>query len=62
MVIFYLEVIKNNMDELKENDINFIELFLFLDDEKEFVKRIVEEFKIFNVIFDEVKKVVEVVS
>ncbi|AGX43753.1 2-hydroxyacyl-CoA dehydratase [Clostridium saccharobutylicum] len=62
MVTSYPEAIKNNMDELKENDINFIEPFLSLDDEKELAKRIVEEFKIFNVTLDEAKKAVEAAS
>lgn len=62
MVTSYPEVIKNNMDELKENNINFMEPFLSLDDEKELAKRIVEEFKMFNVTLDEAKKAVYAAS
>jgi len=55
MVISYPEAIKNNMDELKLNNINFMEPFLSLDDDKELAKRIVDEFKIFNVTLEEAK-------
>ncbi|MCE5220677.1 MAG: 2-hydroxyacyl-CoA dehydratase [Clostridium sp.] len=59
MVTSYPEVIKNNMDGLKLNDINFIEPFLSLDNEKELAKRIVQEFKMFNVTLKEAKAAVE---
>ena len=62
MVTSYPESIKNNMDELKLNNINFMEPFLSLDNDKELVKRIVDEFKIFNVTLDEAKKAVEAAS
>ena len=55
MVISYPEAIKNNMDELKSNDINFMEPFLSLNDDKELANRIVDEFKMFNVTLQEVK-------
>ncbi len=62
MVTSYPESIKNNMDELKLNNINFMEPFLSLDNDKELVKRIVDEFKIFNVTLDEAKRAVEAAS
>ena len=62
MVISYPEAIKNNMDELKLNNINFMEPFLSLDDDKELAKRIVDEFKIFNVTLEEAKSAVNKAS
>jgi predicted CoA-substrate-specific enzyme activase len=62
MVISYPEAIKNNMDELKDNNINFMQPFLSLDNEKELAKRIVEEFKIFNVTLKEAKLAVDKAS
>lgn len=62
MVTSYPEAIKNNMDELKANNINFMEPFLSLDNEKELAKRITDEFKMFNVTLDEVKVAVDKAS
>lgn len=62
MVTSYPEAIKNNMDELKYNNINFIEPFLSLNNEKELAKRIFEEFKMFNVTLDEAKIAVKKAS
>ncbi len=62
MVTSYPEAIKNNMDELKLNDINFMEPFLSLDDDKELAKRIVDEFKLFNVTLQEAKIAVKAAS
>ncbi|EHI99432.1 CoA-substrate-specific enzyme activase [Clostridium sp. DL-VIII] len=62
MVTSYPESIKNNMDELKLNNINFMEPFLSLDNDKELVKRIAHEFKMFNVTLDEAKEAVEAAS
>jgi predicted CoA-substrate-specific enzyme activase len=62
MVTSYPEAIKNNMDELKINNINFMEPFLSLDNDKELVKRIADEFKLFNVSLDEAKTAVEKAS
>ncbi|MGL4873508.1 MAG: acyl-CoA dehydratase activase-related protein [Clostridium sp.] len=58
IVTSYPEVIKNNMDAIKENEINYIAPFLSLDDEKGLAKRIVEEFKMFNVSIAEAKSAV----
>lgn len=62
MVTSYPEVIKNNVDELKIRNINFIQPFLSLDDDKKLAKRIVDEFKVYNVTLDEAKKAVELAS
>ncbi len=62
MVTSYPEAIKNNMDELKINNINFMEPFLSLDNEKELAKRIADEFKMFNVTLNEAKAAVEAAS
>lgn len=62
MVTSYPEAIKNNMDELKLNNINFMEPFLSLDNEKELAKRIADEFKMFNVTLSEAKAAVEAAS
>ncbi len=60
MVTSYPEVIRNNMDELKENNVMFIEPFFSLDDEKGLPKRIVDEFKAFNVSIKEAREAVNV--
>ncbi|MDF2952648.1 MAG: putative CoA-substrate-specific enzyme activase [Anaerocolumna sp.] len=57
IVISYAEVIRNNMDELK--DINFLAPFLSLDNDKVLVNRIVEEFQDYNVTLQEAKKAVK---
>ena len=38
MVISYSEVIKNNMEDLKENNINFINPFISLNNKKKLIK------------------------
>jgi len=62
IVTSYPEAIKNNMDELKLNNINFIEPFLSLDNDKELAKRIVDEFKMFNVTLQEAKAAIKAAS
>ncbi|OOM79560.1 activator of (R)-2-hydroxyglutaryl-CoA dehydratase [Clostridium puniceum] len=62
MVTSYPEAIKNNMDELKLNNVNFMEPFLSLDNEKELAKRIVDEFNMFNVTLEEAKAAVNKAS
>ncbi|MBP1889658.1 putative CoA-substrate-specific enzyme activase [Clostridium moniliforme] len=59
MVTSYPEVIKNNMDILKEKNIKFIAPFFSLDDKKVLAKRIVEEFKDFGVDIKEAKEAVD---
>ncbi|WP_252230655.1 2-hydroxyacyl-CoA dehydratase [Clostridium sp. ZBS15] len=53
MVTSYPEVIKNNVDELKDKNIKYISPFFSLNDEKELAKRIVQEFKDYNVTLKE---------
>ena len=59
MVISYPEVIKNNMEVIKEKDINFIQPFLSLENKEALKKRIVEIFKGFNVTSAEANEAVE---
>ena len=59
MVISYPEAIRNNIDELKDKNINFMQPFLSLDNPRELIKRIHEEFKMFNVSLEEAKNAVE---
>uniref|UniRef100_UPI0034A39FC9 acyl-CoA dehydratase activase-related protein n=2 Tax=Clostridiaceae TaxID=31979 RepID=UPI0034A39FC9 len=59
MVTSYPEVIRNNMDVLKEKNIKFIQPFLNLEEINVLPERIVEEFKDFNVTIDEARKAVE---
>lgn len=59
IVTSYSEVIKNNMDVLKEKDIRFMNPFLPYGDKKRLVKRLYEEFKGFGVSRGEVLQAVE---
>ncbi|AOR24039.1 2-hydroxyacyl-CoA dehydratase [Clostridium taeniosporum] len=58
MVTSYPEVIKNNVDELKNKNIKYIAPFFSLDNEKELAKRIVDEFKDYNVTLKEAESAV----
>ena len=58
MVTSYPEVIKNNMDVIKEENIKFIEPFFSLENRKALVKRIVEEFSDYNVTKSEAEEAV----
>jgi len=58
IVISYPEVVRNNIDEIKNRQVKFISPFLSLDNEKVLIKRIVEEFKDFGVTFNEAKEAV----
>jgi predicted CoA-substrate-specific enzyme activase len=62
MVTSYPEVIRNNVDELQIKNIKFIEPFVSLDNDKELIKRIVEEFKDYNVTLDEAKNSIQAAS
>lgn len=55
MVTSYPEVIRNNMDIIKEKDINFIQPFLSLEHMDVLINRIVEEFKDYKVTDEEAK-------
>lgn len=59
MVTSYPEVIKNNMDVLKEQNILFMNPFLPYDDKKRLVQRLYEEFKAFDISRSEIKQAVE---
>ena len=58
IVTSYPEVINNNMDILKEKDINLINPFFSLANKEKLVDRIVEEFKDFKVTKSEAKEAV----
>lgn len=55
IVISYPEVVKNNIDELKKNNIKLLAPFLSLDNGKVLIKRIVEIFHEYNVTPEEAK-------
>ena len=59
MVTSYPEVIKNNMDELKENNIKLMIPFFSLNDYKKLTNSVVEEFKEYGVTLEEAKRAVE---
>lgn len=59
IVTSYTEVIKNNMDILKEKNIRFMNPFLPLDNKKCFIKRLYEEFEDFGISEKEMKNAVE---
>jgi len=48
IVTSYPEVIKNNMDVIRENDIKFMNCFLPIDNEQRLIKRLSAELKEFN--------------
>ncbi len=49
IVTSYPEVIKNNMDILKERNIKFLNPFISLDNEKELVNRLTDELASFGI-------------
>jgi len=59
IVVSYPEVIKNNMDILREENILFMKPFLPFDNEKRLVKRLFTELKVFNINEKEIKKSVD---
>ncbi|GAA0075752.1 2-hydroxyacyl-CoA dehydratase [Clostridium sp. CTA-5] len=62
MVTSYPELIRNNVDELNNKGINYIAPFFSLDNEKELAKRIVAEFKEFNITLKEAEHAVSVAT
>lgn len=56
IVTSYPEVIKKNMDTLKEAGVNFMDPFLPMDSKESLVKRLCEEFKSFNIPKEEIAK------
>ena len=59
MVTSYPEVIKNNIDEIKKQEINFISPFISLNNEEKLAKRIYTVFKEFGVSIKEAKEAVK---
>ncbi|OFI06113.1 activator of (R)-2-hydroxyglutaryl-CoA dehydratase [Clostridium acetireducens DSM 10703] len=58
IVTSYAEVIKNNMDVLREKNINFKNPFLPLNNEKRLINRLCDELKEFNISKNEIKTAV----
>jgi predicted CoA-substrate-specific enzyme activase len=56
IVISYPEVIKNNMDVLREENVLFMKPFLPLDNEKRLVKRLYSELDVFNIQEEEIRE------
>lgn len=59
IVTSYAEVIRTNMDVLKEKGILFMNPFLSLDNKEKLKKRLLEEFKCFNISKSEINSAVE---
>ncbi|MDP4268024.1 MAG: acyl-CoA dehydratase activase-related protein, partial [Bacteroidota bacterium] len=59
MVISYSEVIKNNMDVLRENDIKFMNPFLPLEHKGRLKERLFDELKCFDINKSEISKAVD---
>lgn len=59
IVTSYPEVIKNNMDIIKEKNILFKNPFISLDNKKKLVKRLYDELKEFNISYNEMYKAVD---
>lgn len=59
IVTSYPEVIKNNMDELSEYDVDFIHPFLNIDSRKSVVKQLLEALKRFDISEEEIQRAVE---
>ncbi len=59
IVTSYPEVIKNNMDVIKESGIVFMNPFLPLDNKKRLTQRLYEEFNLFGITMAEIKNAAE---
>jgi activator of 2-hydroxyglutaryl-CoA dehydratase/predicted nucleotide-binding protein (sugar kinase/HSP70/actin superfamily) len=59
VVISYPEVIRHNIDEVKQKGIRFITPFLSLDNPRVLIRRIVEEFSQYHVTYREAREAVE---
>ena len=59
MVTSYPEVIKNNMDVLRDEKIKFMNPFLPIDNKSRLIKRLCDEFKEFNISKSEIEQAVE---
>jgi predicted CoA-substrate-specific enzyme activase len=62
IVTSYPEVIKNNMDIIKEKNIKLISPFLSLNDKRQLAKRLSEELKEFEIPSNEIREAVEKAS
>lgn len=62
VVTSYAEVIKNNMDILKHEDIKFLNPFLPYDNKKKLKKRLYEELRGFHISMEEIEKAVDLAS
>ena len=59
IVVSYPEVVKNNIDTLREKNILYMKPFLPFDNEKKMLKRLYEELKVFNIDENEIKQSLE---
>jgi predicted CoA-substrate-specific enzyme activase len=59
IVMSYPEVIKNNIDDLRNKNINFLKPFLPLDNKKKLIARLFEELSTLSINEDEISKAVE---
>ena len=59
IVTSYAENIKNNVEELKDQEINFMNMFLSFTNKETVSKRLVEEFSKFNISSNEIKTAVD---
>ncbi|HHX50011.1 MAG TPA: 2-hydroxyglutaryl-CoA dehydratase, partial [Clostridia bacterium] len=62
IVISYPEVIKNNIDVLREKDILYLKPFLPYHNQKRLIQRLYEELKVFNIGRNEIRKSVHKAS
>ena len=58
IVASYSENIKNNVEELREKNINFMNPFINMGDKESLVKRLFEEFESFGISLEEIKNAV----
>lgn len=59
IVVSYPEVIKNNIDVLREKNILYMKPFLPYDNKKRMIKRLYEELEVFNISENELRESVE---
>ena len=59
MVTSYPEVIKNNMDDLRDKGIVYMNPFLPMDNKKRLMERLYKVFKVYNISWQEIKQAVE---
>jgi len=59
MVVGYAEVIRTNMDVLRENNVRFLNPFLPYNDKKRLTRRLFEELQPFDIPYAEIRQAVE---